>query len=95
MISRTEDEITSDAMTVGVARGQGTGIRPAEKGADQGTGHPKARIVIVIAIVTKSEKTEEIRSAIEIVIIVVAEGTAREVAVQTDTDPQRVVLSRQ
>ena len=89
MTSETEDGMTSDAMTAGDARSRGTGIRAAEKGADQGTGQLKAGIAIVIG--TGSGKTEEGQTEIEIVITVVAEGDRREVAVQTDTDLQRVV----
>lgn len=93
MTSETEDGMTGDAMTAGDARSRETGIRTAEKGADQGTGQLKAGIAIVT--VTGSGKTEEGRTEIEIVINVVADGNGREVAAQTDTDLQRVVLGRE
>jgi hypothetical protein len=93
MTSETEDGMTGDAMTAGDARSRGSGIRAAEKGADQGTGQLKAEIAIATG--TGSGKTEEGRTEIEIVITVVAERNGREVAAQTDTDLQRVVLGRE
>lgn len=93
MKPETAGGMTGDAMTAGDARSRATGIRAAEKGADQGTGQLKAGIAIMTG--TGSGKTEEGRTEIEIEITVVAEGNGREVAAQTDTDLQRVVLGHE